>query len=296
MGFGAKMYKTFRPIINPLFLPFFKDIEPILKKARMNKDLEEYLGEVFFYSAIIAIFFAVLGIMGGIIIVTMSKNPKLVIIIPIFAIVAFFVGFTFSILFFRTYPSLVVASRARKIENALYLATIYMATIATSGVNPLTMFSLLAKYKEFSEISKEAADIVQYVRGLGMDLATALHIKAMNSPSREWKELLEGIRSIIVEGGDLEQFLYEKAHQYIQDFKRKLVEYTNSMQVILEIYITLIIVGVIFVLILTTILGSIMGGSMKMIQQIQMFLILVFLPLSALMFILLLKAMNPFEA
>jgi len=239
---------------------------------------------------------AVLGVMGGIVMVTLGRNPALIAIIPVFAIVASLIGFTSSILFFRSYPSLVVASRARKIDNALYLATIYMATIATGGVNPLTMFSLLARYKEFSEISKEAADIVQYVRGLGMDLATALHIKAMNSPSREWKELLEGIRSIIVEGGDLEQFLYEKAHQNIQDFKRKLVEYTNSMQVILEIYITLIIVGVIFVLILTTILGSIMGGGAEMIQQIQMFLVLVFLPASTIMFILILKAMNPFES
>ncbi len=295
MGFGIKVYRVFRPIIDPLFLPFFRDIEPILKKARINKDIAEYLGDTFIYSIIIATFFAIFGIIAGIIVVAVGKNPKLMILLPVFAMIALLVGFTFSILFFRIYPSLIVSSRARKIDNALYLATIYMATIATSGSNPLTMFSLLAKYKEFSEISKEAADIVQYVRGLGMDLATALHIKAANSPSREWKELLEGIRSIIMEGGDLEKFLYDKAHQYIQDFKRKLVEYTNSMQVILEIYITMIIVGVIFVLILTTLLGSIMGGNAKMIQQMQMFLVLVFLPASTIVFILILKAMSPFE-
>ena len=296
MGFGLKIYNAFKPLIEPIFLPFFRDVEPILKKAGINKDLREFIGEAFFYSLAIAICFAFMGIGIGFALTVLLKNSKLLFIGFILAIVGGLVGFVMGIVFFRAYPSLMISARGKKIENSLYLATIYMATISTSGANPLSLFTLLAKYKEFSEISKDAQDIVKYVTGLGLDLPTALHVKAMQSPSREWRELLEGLRSILVEGGDIEQYLYEKARQYIQEFKRKLIEYTNTMQVILELYITLIIVGVIFIMILTTIMGSIMGGGGKMISQIQIMVVALLLPGAKIMFVFLLKAMNPFEA
>jgi flagellar protein FlaJ len=296
MGFGLKVYNAFKPIIEPIFLPFFRDVEPILKKAGINKDLREFVGEAFFYSIAISVIFAFMGFAVGLALTMLMKNPKIIFVGIVLALVGGLIGFVMGIMFFRAYPSLMISARGKKIDNSLYLATIYMATISTSGANPLSLFTLLAKYKEFSEISKDAQDIVRYVKGLGLDLPTALHVKASQSPSREWRELLEGLRSILVEGGDMESYLYEKARQYIQEFKRKLVEYTNVMQVILELYITLIIVGVVFVMILTTIMGSIMGGGSKMMSQIQLLIVVVFLPAATLMFVFLLKAMNPFEA
>ena len=296
MGFGSKVYSTFKPIIDQIFLPLFRDVDPILKKAGINKDLKEFVGEAFFYSILISLCLAFVGFGIGVMLTIYLKNPKLIVIGVVLALVGALIGFVLGITFFRAYPSLMVSTRGKKIENSLYLATIYMATISTSGANPLSLFTLLARYKEFSEISKDAQDIVRYVKGLGLDLPTALHVKAMHSPSREWRELLEGMRSILVEGGDLEAYLYEKAQQYIQEFKRKLIEYTNTMQVILELYITLIIVGVVFVMILTTIMGSIMGGNSQMISKLQMLIVLILLPGATAMFVLLLKAMNPFEA
>jgi len=285
-----------KSIIKEILLPFFKDVDKELRKAGIKKDLYEYLKDVLIYSIIISLSFGIVGFLIGFAIIYILRKPGIFFITFILFIVFSLIGFLISILLFRIYPSMLISSRAKKIENSLYLATIYMATIASSGANPLAIFELLSKYKEFKEISKESEDIVRMVKVLGLDLPTALHIKASNSPSKEWKELLEGIRSIIVEGGNLERFLYEKARQYIQDFKRKLLEYTNTMQVILEIYITMIIIGVIFILVLTTLLGSIMGGNVEAIKQIQLFLIVALLPLGTIMFILIIKAISPFES
>jgi len=295
MGLGHSIYNSFRFIIEPLILPFFKDIDKYLRKAGIKKDILEYVGEVFFYSLLIAFAFSFLGALIGFMISIFILNRLYIILIVIPAATLFLVGFTIGIVFFRSYPNIIISSRARKIDNCLYLATMYMASMASSGANPLSLFELLSRYKEFSEISKEASDIVTMVKALGISLPRALYVKANDSPSKGWKELLEGIRSIIVEGGDLESFLYEKAAQYIQEFRRKLIEYTNSLQVFLEIYITLVVVGIIFVLVLTTLLGSVMGGG-EAIKDIQLMLILILLPAATIMFILFIKSINPFES
>ncbi|MEM4757999.1 MAG: type II secretion system F family protein, partial [Nanopusillaceae archaeon] len=125
-------------------------------------------------------------------------------------------------------------------------------------------------------------------------LPVALHYKAMSSPSRNWKEVLEGIRSILLEGGSLDQFLYGKAKQFAEEYKRSLIEYSNTIQVLLEVYITLVVVGIIFTIILTTLMGSIAGSS-QMIFSLQLFSVLILLPMATILFILIIKSINPSE-
>jgi len=86
-----------------------------------------------------------------------------------------------------------------------------------------------------------------------------------------------------------------KAAKLFDEYKRKIIEYSNNMQIFLEIYITLIIVGVIFVIILTTLMGSISGTNFQYIEFIQLMSILIILPMGTVMFIILLKSISPFE-
>ncbi len=295
MSFEKEVYKAFKPIINKLILPMYSDLEPALKKARMKYTLEEYLGLSFFSSLVVGFILAFIGAFFVMLIAMKLKNNKILIAAIPVGITFFMIGFTLGVLLFRGYPYSVAASRAKKINNTLYLATIYMATIAGSGTHPITMFELLAKYKEFGEISKEAQDILYYVKGLGVDFPTALELKAKYSPSNEWADLLQEMKSIIVEGGDLEAFLMEKAKLYVMEYKRKISEYVATLQVFLELYITVVIVGVIFILILTSLMGSMMGGNVEAIKQMQIAIVLFLLPLSSIMFIVLIKSISPFE-
>jgi flagellar protein FlaJ len=213
----------------------------------------------------------------------------------IFSILFGFLGFFFGLFLFRNYPKFVKSERERKINNSLYYAVLYMASLASSGVNPKAIFELLSKYDEFSEIKREAEEIIYYIDTIGLSLPLALKRKAEYSPSKEWSSILEGIRSIIVEGGDLERYLYEQARRLAEEYKRKIIEYSNNLQIFLEIYITLIIVGIIFVIILTTLMGSIAGTNTEYIQTLQLMSVLLLLPLGTILFVILLKSINPFE-
>lgn len=280
-----------------LFLSYYKDLEPQLKKAGIKKSLLEYAKEAYTYSIIIAAGISILLFFSLFILlvrIVRAITPIVIFIPVITAIVGFILGLFVSMMLFRAYPSFIISDKEKKINNSLYIATIYMATMASAGMNPYSIFTLFTTLEEFGELKREIREIVEMVEVLGIPFPEALRIKAENTSSKKLAELLEGMRSIIVSGGSLERYLYEKANQYSEEFKRNLIEYSNTLQVILEIYITLVIVGVVFVIIITALMGAITGFSAQ-IQMLQLMSILAILPLSTVFLVIMIKSINPFQ-
>jgi len=281
-------------MITPLLASFFSDLEEELRKADIKEDIFSYTkkAEIYIFAVMLSMGFAgfILGMLISLIIL---KTIILIIPIPL-SIFFSLIGFLIGIIYFRALPSIKVAERKRKIDSVLYYVTTYMASLASSGANPLTLFELLSKYKEFSEIQKDAKEIYDLVTSMGVSLPMALHYKAQYTPSKDWREILEGIRSILIEGGSLDEFLYRKARQLAEEYKRNLVEYSNTMQVLLEVYITLVVVGVIFVIILTTLMASLTPAT-ELVYGMQLFSSAVILPLATILFIFILKSINPTE-
>ena len=113
-------------------------------------------------------------------------------------------------------------------------------------------------------------------------------------PSNNLSELLWGIRASIVSGGDLNNYLNEKSKTFVGVFKRRLEEYISSMSLFMEMYITVVIVGTIFVIVLSTIMGMV-GGVMADIQMIQLGFVSLLVPFVTAAFILFLKTISPTE-
>ena len=109
----------------------------------------------------------------------------------------------------------------------------------------------------------------------GLELTESIEKVSVKIPSESFKDFLLGLRTIIKTGGDLRRYLEEKADTSIDDYKRRIEEYGKSLSILLEIYITVVVVGSIFALILSTVLGLFAGGEMN-IQAIQLLLILHF--------------------
>ena len=278
-----------------IFDQFFSGIERDLLIINSKESPSRYIHKAKIYSIGISIsisIFTFFSLLMYNINVYESVNPTFSII---FGTVAGVLGFFGSLLLFKKYPSIEKQNKARKIDNSLYYAVLYMASLVSSGATPKALFELLSKYSEFSEIKKEASEIIYLIDTVGLSLPVALERKAEYSPSKKWSSILNGMKSIIVEGGNIEEYLYNEASKLFDEYKRKVIEYSNNMQVFLEIYITLIIVGVIFVIILTTLMGSISGTNFQYIEFIQLMSILIILPMGTVMFIILLKSISPFE-
>ena len=126
---------------------------------------------------------------------------------------------------------------------------------------------------------------------MGQDVQVALERAAERTPSTDFKDLLWSMTTTIVRGGDMKALLQAKSNLLMDAYRRKMDEYTNDLSMYVEIYITLIIVGSIFSIVMLTIMGAISGfESLKAIQQILVF---VFLPVASIAFIVLLKLTSP---
>lgn len=282
-------YKMLGPSIESI-LPYFESIKPDMQKANMKISLREYVSIslastllFFVFSMIFTSFFLSFVSTFGIVFIALFT----------FTIS---VGLSLGVLFYAYInPSMKAKARRRNIDYALPFATLYMSTASGSKAPPETMFKILAEFEEYSEISTEAKTIVRNIELFGMDLVAAIRKTIDNSPSEDFKELLWGIVTTYSSGGDIKNYLHERAKGFMQDYKRKLAEFSEKLSTLIEIYLTLIIVGSIFFVVLTSIMSAfgLGGNTINLVITAQFLIVFLGLPLITAGMIYFIKQISP---
>jgi len=280
-------FKFFKHSLDPT-VSVFESIKPDLLKADIGLTLPEYVYAMFFS---LLLFFV---IEFPIITIITSIVLKDILLAVLFSFTLNIVTILIVFFVFYTYPSLVAGKRKKDIEAALPFATTYMATIANSGAPPVTMFKVISQFEEYGEVSKEAEKIYRDVEVFGMDLVGAIRKTANRTPSEELKELLWGLDNVLTSGGNLGDFLHEKSRIFISEYRRRLEQYSRTLSLLIEIYLTLILVGSVFFIIITALMSVIGGGGMtNYLSFIQFLVIFIVLPFVSVGFIFLLKSVAP---
>jgi len=198
-------------------------------------------------------------------------------------------AFIFSL--FLGYPKTAIRDKCKDIDRNLPLTTLHLFTISQTKL-PLNKIFGLFKEFAFGEIKKETERIVTDVEVFGLDVNTALERAVNRSPSRDLKELLWGILSTNRAGGDLAAYLKEKASTFLEDYRRRLYEFSHQLTLYIELYLVAIILGSIFFTILTAIFAGIAGVKWDIIS-VQFFLIAFFIPLVSILLIIFIKSIAP---
>ncbi|UCG95250.1 MAG: type II secretion system F family protein [archaeon] len=270
------------------YMTYFESLIIDMKKAGMRMSLLEYMSTAIMTS----------------IVVFLVEFPLVFVIslfIPNFSLIMAFI-FSFSItivfsvgifFFFYMYPSISAAGRKKSIDFALPFTTLYMATVSGGNAPAKAMFKILSKFTEYGEVTKEAKEITRNVEIFGMGINEAIRKSADKSPSEEFKELMWGIDTTLTTGGDLSEYLHGKARAFIQNYKRMMREYAKRVSVLLEVYVTLIVVGSIFFVVVSSLMSAFGTGMMDIIVIAQFFLIFLGLPVISIVFIIILKYMSP---
>jgi len=281
-------FKTVGEFTEQMLAPHFKSLHEDLKHANIRMPLIEYLS-VALFTAIITFFFETILFTVIFFIITGSPFFSLMISVTMGAMSGTGIFFMFN-----TYPSIRLGERQKRIEGMLPFAVLYLSTIAGTGTPPITMFKALARFKEYGEIAEESESIVNEVQGLGYTLSDALSHAAERTPAKDLEELFWGIRTIIATGGDLREYLHGKSDSAMQEYRRQLKAFAETLAMFIEIYITVVIVGSVFFMILTTIMGSMGGSSMQsMIIGAQIGVVFIFLPVASLSFLVMTEGITP---
>jgi flagellar protein FlaJ len=190
------------------------------------------------------------------------------------------------------YPKLVIGGKSKSIENQISFATVHLSTLTSAKLPLDKVFEIFSKFGGYGEITNEISKVNSDVKMFGLDVNTALERAVERSPSKSLKELLWGILSTNISGGDIEIYLKEKARSFMSEYRTKLRDFSHQLGIYIEIYITAVILGAVFFLILTSVVVGLTGAG-EQILILQFFLIFVFLPAISIIFIYLIKSISP---
>ena len=288
MGFYTKLsMKFFGKLIEP-YLDYFYDLKEDLKKAKIGMSLHEYLSVAMMTSFLVLIMeMPLIAVILALLNLGFPFSWITAITISVLLLVSFF-------LLFINYPKLLIKDRIKNIEKNLPFATTYLSTIASSGLPVHMIFKIFSRFEEYGEVTKEAKNIVADVEFFGFDAHTALERAADRTPSKQLKEVFWGMLSTIKSGGDLAVYLREKTKNLLNEYKRKLYEFSKSLSLMMEVYLTALVVGSIFFTILTSVMSGIPGGvQADTTLFVQFFMIFMLIPLVSIALIVVIKTSSP---
>jgi flagellar protein FlaJ len=148
-------------------------------------------------------------------------------------------GFTFTA--FYLYPASEASSVQKKISQELPFATIHMAAISGSNIEPVKILKIISMSKEYKNIGFEIKKIIAQVDIYGYDLVTSLKNVAQKISNKRLSELFSGIATNIGTGGELKSYLEKKADNFLLDYKLERQKYSDLAGTFMDIYISILI-------------------------------------------------------
>jgi flagellar protein FlaJ len=280
--------KIFGRIVEP-YTSYFEGLNASLKRGMLKFSAQEYISLLLLFSLVTFASSLIVGsvfislVMGGVSVDSVIFSYTLAIIVSVLASGGvFFAGYY--------YPNKKSNGLRSQIDRALPFSVFYMATTASSGIHPLDIFKTLSERK--GPIGQEANRIYNNVQTLGMNLTDAMARVANRSPSASFADLLWGMVSVITTGGNLEEYLNAKTRSFMTQYRLSLNDFAKKVALYTEIYITLVMVGSLFFIVLTAIMSPIGGMDILMLQTFVVFLVV---PAVSVAFIVVLKGSSPVD-
>ncbi|RLG15131.1 MAG: hypothetical protein DRN66_00125 [Candidatus Nanohalarchaeota archaeon] len=265
----------------------FDELKNNIKISGINLTLTEFLCLTLLATALCFVFTTPLA---SIVIYLITENLFFALFLSVFVSFFFSLMMMFGILYI---PYFIKGDRNKKIDDILPFALSYLSVMAGAHNPSVSIFKTIAQFNEYGEVSIEAKKIVEEVELMGINFNDALIHAAERTPSKTFKNVLWGIKSTIESGGNLKQFLREDTAEAMNSYKIRLSKYEDQVMLLTEIYLTAVVVGSIFIIVLSVIFSVIGGLNNDMIITMQLVVVILVLPFSAVGFLMLERGMAP---
>ena len=199
-----------------------------------------------------------------------------------------FGGVTYAI--FLIYPGVMAGERKRNIDATLPYAINYVTAMSTAGITPAEVFRLLGQSRIYGESAVEARYISREIDIFGKDLLDALRIGGIYTPSSRMRDFLQGANASISSGSNLTEYFRQKSEQYTRANRLEQKTFLETLGLISESYVTALVAGTLFLIILQSIMSTISGETDPLFLYAVIYGII---PLGSIMFIIMISSMTP---
>jgi len=215
-----------------------------------------------------------------------------ILVLFVFMVILGAIGYIITFTVFLLIPSFNASERKSRINKALPSAVTFMYAMSKGGADIITILrSLHEAQSTYGEVSKEVGFIIRDMDYFGSDLRVAILNCVAQTPSDMLQDLLSNLLSVIDSGGDVTTYLNNKVEQYrirtMQDQK----SFLEILGLIAESYVTMFVAGPLFIIIMTSVM-TIMNGGSPMILYILVYAVL---PIGSVMFTILISMLTPQE-
>jgi flagellar protein FlaJ len=209
------------------------------------------------------------------------------IFITLFSLLVFG-GMTY--LAFILYPGIEAGNRRRNIDASLPYAINYITSMSTAGITPAEIFRLLGDSPIYGQSAVEARYIAREIDIFGRDLIDALRLVSSSTPSKRMKEFLQGSMAAISSGGNLTDYFRTKAEQYSIENRQNQKLFLDTLGLIAESYVTAMVAGTLFLIILQSIMSVLSGDNKPMFLYAVIYIMI---PLGSIAFVVMISSMTP---
>ena len=154
-----------------------------------------------------------------------------------------------------TIPGRIAKKRERSIDANLPFALNHLSAISSSGLPPASLFELLESFDEYGEIQTEAKRITERTNVFGEDITTALDEISKTTPSQRFAGLLRGLKSTIDTGGDLSDFINERAEEELFRYNVRKEKEIERLSTYASFYTALLIAAPVFLVVVLAIIN-----------------------------------------
>ncbi|MCD1293658.1 secretion system protein [Methanocella sp. CWC-04] len=286
----------------------FYNLQKQLRQARMSQSYEVYVSMAYLVSIIIGFIGAIVGVLLAFLVLRMVDaqgnftnihlpdtlaflTPFTDIIVIIFgmalmSLIGYFVTYSIVMLI----PSFNASERKTKINKSLPYAVTFMYALSKGGMDVISILrSLQEAENTYGEVSKEVGLIIRDMDYFGSDLRTAILNCIGQTPSDMLQDLLSNLLSVIDSGGDATVYLQGKTDQYLQRVMQDQKSFLEILGLIAESYVTAFVAGPLFIIIMSSVMTIMNGGSPVILYAI----VYAVLPIGSVMFVVLISMLTP---
>ena len=259
-GFQRWAWNTFRARI--LAKPPDPTLDENLVKAHVRMRSDEYMAMVYATTLVVGVATVVAGVVIGYLFVTTGVaflGILIGVLLPIFGTIG-----TFFVL--QSMPASKAKERGRKIDRKISPAMSFVSAMSSADVNVDQIFKELGRQKIYGEVAEEAAWITRDTELLGVDILTAIRNGAQRTPSKRFQDFLQGVVTTATSGGQLKPYFLLKAEQYERENKLEQLQRVETMGLLAETFVTVVVAFPLFLVIIIAIFAVIGGGGQTMID------------------------------
>jgi archaellum biogenesis protein FlaJ (TadC family) len=193
---------------------------------------------------------------------------------------------------FVLYPNYKENKDKLEIDKGLIYTISNMIILANCGFSVDRMFSRAADIEQNKSIKKLMTNLLADIKFRGYNLEQALERLIVRNPSQTFSEILRGISNASWTSGDLKDILSYHFRNIEQIQKDETENMINSLTVLSEIYVALMVIAPIMIIIMFTLISVLNGTNPTSTISILNSITFILLPFVGVGFIVILDTMR----